>query len=114
MTIIEVRMKQNCDALYIFHLYQRKVDWIPQGMLFSVWIAERRMCLVLTCTCDDIHPARAESSSMAVTASRTAADQARRSWANEDGAATEVLAKLVAVDVGGELRTEPDHGDYIF
>ncbi len=33
-----------------------------------------------TCTCDDIHPARAESASMALTASRTAADQARRSW----------------------------------
>ncbi len=36
---------------------------------------------ILTCTCDDIHPARAESASMALTASRTAADQARRSWA---------------------------------
>ncbi len=35
----------------------------------------------LTCTCDDIHPARAESASMALTASRTAANQARRSWA---------------------------------
>ncbi len=32
---------------------------------------------VLTCTCDDIHPARAESASMAF----TAADRAQRSWA---------------------------------
>ncbi len=130
-------------------------------------------------TCDDIHPARAESTSMALTASRTTADQARRSWArsiasdahslfhlrmpttagpmsrlrssfsvvaqvfscppvrlrqirgtpelissrtnspgarrtNEDGAATEALARLGAVDVGGELRRDPDRDGYTF
>ncbi len=40
-----------------------------------------RFVCVSVLTCDDIHPARAESASMALTASRTAADQARLSWA---------------------------------
>ncbi len=33
---------------------------------------------------------------------------------NEDGAATEELAKLGAVGVGGELCREPDRGDFTF
>ncbi len=36
----------------------------------------------------------------------------QRDRTNEDGAATEELAKVVAVGVGGELRTEPDRGGY--
>ncbi len=38
----------------------------------------------------------------------------QRDRTNKDGAATEELAKLVAVGVGGELRTEPDRGGNIF
>ncbi len=38
----------------------------------------------------------------------------QRDQTNEDGAATDELTKLVAVGVGGELRTEPDRRGYAF
>ncbi len=38
----------------------------------------------------------------------------QRDRTNEDGAATEELARLEAVDVVGELHREPDQRDLVF
>ncbi len=54
-------------------------------------------------TCDDIHPARAESASMALTASRTAADQARRSWARSIASDAHALFHLRMPNTAGPM-----------
>ncbi len=55
-------------------------------------------------TCDDIHPARVESVFMAFTASRTAADEARRFWAKSIASDAHSLFHLWMPTTAGPMR----------
>ncbi len=82
------------DTEYVVRLQVRNVTCAQDMVLnnFYQFLAERNdtgivlgiigeFYLSFICTCDDIHPARADSASMACTSSRITANQARRSWA---------------------------------